>query len=162
MKYALLAAMAVAVAPLALASGAHAQDCGPLERVLTSAEDRFESIMYDELDDGFFDASIYLLNADECAVDTIENSYYCLWTWPTVAEADKSIAPLYDMAKVCMSEGWVWSELTGVKTGNTTAITEGYRMTKRTGAHKGAVVQVYMDGIADQQWRQIWLDVAME
>lgn len=157
MKYALLAAMAVAVAPIA-----HAQDCGPLERVLTAAEDSFESIMDDELDDGFFDASIYLFSADECAVDTIETSYYCLWSWPTVAEADKSIAPIYDTAKVCLSEGWVWSELTGVKTGDTTAITEGYRMIKRSGAHMGAVVQVYMDGIADQQWRQVWLDVAME
>jgi len=157
MKYALLAAMAVAVAPFA-----HAQDCGPLEQVLTAAEDRFRSIMVEELDDGFFDTSIYLLGADECAVDSVETSYYCLWSWPTVAEADKSIAPLYDMAKVCLSEGWVWSELTGVKTTNTTTITEGYRMTKRSGAHKGAVVQVYMDGIADQQWRQVWLDVAPE
>ena len=89
MKYALLAAMAVAVAPFA-----HAQDCGPLEQVLTAAEDRFRSIMVEELDDGFFDTSIYLLGADECAVDSVETSYYCLWSWPTVAEADKAIAPM--------------------------------------------------------------------
>ena len=157
MKYALLAAMAVALAPIA-----QAQDCAPLERVLTAAEDRFKSIMVEQLDDGYFDASIYFFSADECAVDTIEDQYYCLWARPDVAEADKAIAPLYDMAKVCLSEGWVWSELTGVKTTNTTTVTEGYRMTKRSGANKGAVVQVYMDSIAGQPWRQVWLDVAVE
>ena len=59
MKYGLLAAMAVAFAPIA-----QAQDCAPLERVLTAAKDRFKSIMVEQLDDGYFDASIYFFKAD--------------------------------------------------------------------------------------------------
>ena len=158
MKFTMLAAAVFALAPLA-----HAQDCGPLNKVIASAvEEGFESISGDMLEDGYFETSISFFDADECSVDSIMGQYVCLWDRPTVAEADKAIAPLYDMAKVCLSEGWVWSELTGVKTTNTTTITEGYRMTKRSGAHKGAVVQVYMDGIADQPWRQVWLDVAPE
>ncbi len=158
MKFTMLAAAAFALAPLA-----HAQDCGPLNKVIASAvEEGFESISGDMLEDGYFETDISFFEADECSVDSIMGQYVCLWDRPTVADADKAIAPLYDMAKVCLSGGWEWTDIAGEQRPNNIAITEGYRMTRTGGAHKGAVVQVYMDGMSTQPWRQVWLEVMWE
>ena len=158
MKSAMLAAVALVLAPLA-----HAQDCAPLNRVIASAvEEGFESISGDQLSDGYFETNISFFEADECSVDSIVGQYFCLWDRPTVADADKAIAPLYDMAKVCLSGGWEWTDIAGEQRPNNIAITEGYRVTRNAGAHKGAVVQVYMDGMTTQPWRQVWLEVWWE
>jgi hypothetical protein len=155
MKYAMLAAMAAVLAPIA-----YAQDCTPLNTVITSGvEEGFESVAGDEIDDGIFDGKIAFFDADECGVDAILGQYYCLWARPTVAEADAAIAPLYDMAKVCLSGGWDWVDMAGGKTGAEVTITEGYQMTRTTGATKGAVVRVYMEGNPAEPWRQVWLEV---
>jgi hypothetical protein len=109
MKFTMLAAAAFALAPLA-----HAQDCGPLNKVIASAvEEGFESISGDMLEDGYFETDISFFEADECSVDSIMGQYVCLWDRPTVADADKAIAPLYDMAKVCLSGGWEWTDIAG-------------------------------------------------
>ena len=158
MKFTMLAAAAFALAPLA-----HAQDCGPLNKVIASAvEEGLESISGDMLEDGYFETDISFFEADECSVDSIMGQYVCLWDRPTVADADKAIAPLYDMAKVCLSGGWEWTDIAGEQRPNNIAITEGYRLTRTGGAHKGAVVQVYMDGMSTQPWRQVWLEVMWE
>ncbi len=154
MKYAGLAALAVALAPIA-----HAQDCAPLDRVVAAAFDGFESIAGEEADDGFFETTISFFNADDCAIDAFEGQYYCLWARPTVADADKAIAPLYDMAKVCLSGDWKWDDLAGKKSTSSMTITEGYRMTKTKGANKDASVRVYMEGAPGEAWRQVWLQV---
>lgn len=158
MKRAVFAAAALVLAPIA-----QAQDCGPLNRVIASAvEEGFESISGERLEDGFFETDISFFDADECGIDSILGQYYCLWDRPSVAESDKTIAPLYDMAKVCLSGGWEWADLAGEKRPNTIAISKGYRMTSTRGAHKGAVVRVYMDGMPTQPWRQVWLEVWRE
>ncbi|OYX45739.1 MAG: hypothetical protein B7Y90_18350 [Alphaproteobacteria bacterium 32-64-14] len=158
MKLAVFAAAGLVLAPIA-----HAQDCGPLHRVIASAvEEGFESISGDLVADGYFETNVSFFDADECSVDSIGGQYFCLWDRPSVDDADTAIAPLYDMAKVCLSGGWEWTDLAGEKRPNTIAITEGYRMTSTRGAHKGAVVQVYMDGMATQPWRQVWLEVWWE
>ena len=158
MKSAMLAAVALALAPVA-----HAQDCAPLNRVIASAvEEGFESISGDLVSDGYFETNISFFDADECSVDSIVGQYFCLWDMPTVADADKAIAPLYDMAKVCLSGGWEWTDIAGEKRPNNIAITEGYQMTSTRGPHKGAVVRVYMDGMTTQPWRQVWLEVWWE
>lgn len=158
MKSAMLAA-----AVLALAPAAHAQDCAPLNRVIALAvEEGFESISGELVSDGYFETDISFFDADECSVDSILGQYFCLWDRPTVADADKAIAPLYDMAKVCLSGGWEWTDIAGEKRPNNIAITKGYRMTATRGAHKGAVVRVYMDGMTTQPWRQVWLEVVGE
>jgi len=158
MKSAMFAAAALALAPIA-----HAQDCAPLHAVIASAvEDEFESISGEQIEDGYFETDISFFDADECSVDSIMAQYVCLWDRPSVADADKAIAPLYDMAKVCLSGGWEWTDITGEQRPNNIAITEGYRMTSTRGPHKGAVVQVYMDGMSTQPWRQVWLEVMGE
>lgn len=155
MKLTLLAAAAVLFAPFA-----HAQDCGPLESVIAAGRDaKFKAIMGEPFDDGYFLADIAFFNADYCIVDSILPQYHCVWDTPSVAEADKAIAPLYDMAKVCLSDGWTWTDLAGEDTATGTQITEGYQMSRTRGPQKGAVVRVYMDSKPGQAWRQVWLEV---
>lgn len=154
MKFALLATAAVVLAPLA-----HAQDCKPLNLVIASAKGAFESIVGDQVDDGIFDVSIAFFDADTCEVDAYVEQYYCGWKRPSVAEADKAIAPLYDMAKVCLSGGWDWADMAGKQSAGAIFVTEGYQMTATSGANKGAVVRVYMEGNPAEPWRQVWLEV---
>lgn len=154
MKSAWLAAAALALAPLA-----HAQDCKPLESVIASAAEDFDPILGDQIDDGVFDVSVSFFEADTCEVDAYIAQYYCLWARPTVADADKAIAPLYDMAKVCLSGPWDWTDLAGKTTSAKAVITEGYQMKARGGLYEGAVVRVYMEGIPTEPARQVWLEV---
>ena len=154
MKYALLAASMLAFAPLA-----HAQDCGPLNTVIAAGEGGFESVAGVELDDGYHDGKISFFDADECTVDVFVGQYYCLWARPSVADADKAIAPLYDMAKVCLSGNWDWVDIAGRDAAPGNKVIEGYQMMKTSGDDTGAVVRVYMDGKAGEPWRQVWLEV---
>lgn len=154
MKSALLAAAALALAPIA-----RAQDCKPLEAVIASTTEDFDSILGDQIDDGVFDVTVAFFDADTCEVDMYIEQYYCLWARPTVADADKAIAPLYDMAKVCLSGGWDWTDLAGTATSAKAVITEGYQMTSTRGPNKGAIVRVYMDGIPAESKREVWLEV---
>jgi hypothetical protein len=154
-----LAAM-IALSPVALAPLAHAQDCAPLERVIAAGGTaKFVSLMGAPLGDGQFETDISFFDAEECAIDSILSQYVCMWDGADVAEGDKAIAPLYDMAKVCLSGPWEWTEIAGQKTGTGTLITEGYAMTRTRQPHKGAVVRVYMDSKPGAAWRQVWLEV---
>jgi hypothetical protein len=158
MKYALLATLALVLAPIA-----QAQDCTPLERVMASGlTEDFDSLMGDETDDGFFETDISFFDADACAIDAMEPLYYCMWARRTVAEADKAMAPLYDLVKVCLSAGWKWDDMTGQTSADGAKVVEGFRMTKRAGAHAGAFVQVYMDAEPDEPSRLVWLEVGVE
>lgn len=78
---------------------------------------------------------------------------------PKVADADKTIAPLCDMAKVCLSGGWDWVDMADKMTDLDVTITEGYQMTRTTGANKGAMVRVYIEGDTAEPWRHVWLEV---
>jgi hypothetical protein len=149
------AALAVALTPLA-----HAQDCGPLNTVVSAGiKDGFESIVGDHIEDAVYETDIAFFDADGCNIDGFVGQYYCLWERPDVAAADKAIAPLYDMAKVCLSGGWDWADLAGQKTAASTTITEGYSMTSTRGPNKGAVVRVFMATEPGQPWREVWLEV---
>lgn len=155
MKITMLAVLAALLAPVA-----HAQDCGPLHAVIAAGgEAKFASLMGDQIEDGYFETDVSFFEADDCAVDSILRQFFCLWDRPDVAEAEEAIAPLYDMAKVCLSDGWTWADLAGKETATDTLITEGYQVTLARGPNKGAVVRVYMDSKPGAPWRQVWLEV---
>lgn len=154
MKSGMFAAAVLALAPLA-----HAQDCGPLNTVIAAGDEGFESVAGEEIDDDVYHATITFFDADECSVDALFGQFYCLWAKPVVADADKAIAPLYDMAKVCLSGGWEWTDMAGQKSGSTGTVMEGYQMRKTSGDYESAIVRVYMDGVAGEPWRQVWLEV---
>lgn len=154
---------AILAAALALSPVAHAQDCSTLDALLDyGAKDEFEGILDEEVDDGVYEATITFPRSDACEVDVFATQYYCRWEAANAADADKAILPLYDMAKVCLSEGWAWDDIAGKTFGSDMTILEGYQMTKQSGAHKGAVVRVLLAAPANVTGRMVWLEIKPE
>lgn len=161
MKLPLLALVAVVLAPI-VAPMAQAEDCSTLDAVIASGhKDEFEGIFNgDEIGDGVYETTLTFAKADACEVDSFEPYYYCRWDRGSATDADKVILPLYDMAKVCLSEGYTWDDLAGKKSILGATILEGYSMTKTAGDYKGGVVRLCMHAGDKADARQVWLEVA--
>lgn len=109
MKSGMLAAVVFALAPMA-----HAQGCGALNKVLAAAPARFDAVLGEEIDDDYFNASVWVDgNANGCWVDlTISDLYVCGWNFGSQAHLDARYAELTSAARACLA-GWTEKDGSG-------------------------------------------------
>ena len=115
---------ALASLALALAPAAHAQvSCSEVSAVIGYAEDDFEDISGDEIDDDLYEATFALNGSQECSVDyTLDSVYSCLWVFDSQAAAASAYTTQYSTVSRCLS-GWTTKDMTPEATANA-----GYRV----------------------------------
>lgn len=143
---------------MALAPIAAAQDCTPITRVIASAPSGYQSLLGEEIGDAEFEAESVFAGG-MCGVDAITQQYSCHWEAATPADADKVILPLYDMAKVCLSEKWSWQDIAGTATRSGLTVVEGQAITKNAGMWQGTVVRLYMGEVPGKPARHVRIEV---
>lgn len=79
MKSGLLAAVAIALAPIA----AHAQpSCKEVNTIIAEAPHGFRALRGDELEEDYFESTAWLKYADECGVDvSFVDLFVCTWNF---------------------------------------------------------------------------------
>ena len=111
MKIGLVAAAAMALAPF-MAAQAHAQSgCDNMKRIVAEALDAFPTLRGDEIDDDWFDSTLYLQGAAECTIDlSIASVFSCAWDFDAAAPADAHAGVLAQAAQQCLP-GWQWEAI---------------------------------------------------
>lgn len=159
MKLGVLAAMVVALAPIA---HAQANDCTLMNRVVAAAKGGFAEIKGDGSAGGVSPSKVRFADANDCAIDaSAEPFFYCAWSYGTTAEADAQSLVLLENAKFCLSQGWNWRDIAGQPAGDSYTILEGYLMSG-SGANAGVHVQIHVEGNRDKTERLVWMEVYRE
>lgn len=137
---------ALASLALAFAPAAHAQvSCSEVSAVIGYADDDFESISGDEVDDDLYEATYALNGSQECTVDyAFDSVYSCLWVFDSQAAAASAYNMQYGAVSRCLS-GWTTKPMTPETTANA-----GYRMLQ------GGLISGSGDA-ADLEWA-VYLD----
>lgn len=155
MRWLAAAAMALAIAP-----GAFAQEAGcPLiQGIVAAAPDGFVAQRGEEIDDGLFDAKVWLRDADECAVDlTWGSQFYCVWDADTTAAAQTQVVLLSEAVKLCLP-AWPWEDIAGETSENNLEIIKGIAMIG-AGDNEDTLIRIYAEAFPDSPQRQVWLEV---
>lgn len=157
MKTGLVAAAAMALAPFMTA---HAQSgCDNMKRIVAEALDAFPTLRGDEIDDDWFDSTLYLQGAAECTIDlSIASMFSCAWDFDAAAPADAHAGVLADAARQCLP-GWRWEAIEpGTKSENNLAITRGIRMIGNDD-YEDTLIEIYAEAFPDSAERTVWLEV---
>lgn len=160
MKYAILTALAVALAAAPIAQAQANNDCTQMNAVVAASKDKFAALRGDVFDDGVFVSKVRFANANYCLIDARDASpyLYCVWQSETVAAADAQSLILLETAKFCLSEGWAWTDIAGQKSSSGDKIFEGYIMSG-SGPNAGAHVQIQVEGVETRKDRLVSLEV---
>jgi hypothetical protein len=155
MRFRVLAAMAVALGPMA-----HAQEagCPLLQKIVAGAPAGFPELKGEELSAGWFDSRLYMTGADDCSVNIADrNLFYCAWGFDAPAAANSLATALSDAAKQCLA-GWTLEDTTGRKSSNNLVILKGLTLSG-AGAHAGTRVLVFSESFENSQESQVTIEV---
>lgn len=148
----------VFAAAIALAPAAHAQTsgCALLEQIVTSASTGFADLKGEEIDDGWFDAKVWLADAEECSVEMKAMAEFsCVWDADTAAAANSKTAALSYSAKVCLPT-WKVDDIAGRRSFNNLLIGKGVAMSG-VGDREGNLLQIYTESFENSQESSTWL-----
>jgi hypothetical protein len=138
MKHALLAAMAVAVAPLAHAK----DDCAAIAAVVAAAPSAFEGIRGEQVIEGAYKPTVRLGEAHACSIETFGPArFYCTWIFYTAPEVIETYDKAAAMAGGCLA-GWAREDTKGGTSRSDTGVERGTRFT--SAAHPGVTVDVFV------------------
>lgn len=155
MRFGILAALAVALAPMA-----HAQEAGRplLQKMVDGAPAGFLEFRGDELDNGWFDSRLYMTGADDCSINTgNQNLFYCAWGFDTPGAANSLATALSDASRQCLA-GWTVEDTTGRRSSNNLVILKGLTLSG-AGAHADTRVLVFSESFENSQESQVTIEV---
>lgn len=109
MRVALLAGLALALAPVAQAQ----VGCDLVNRIVTSSKSGFADIRGDEISAGWYDAKIYMGGADDCTVDVGKDQVFdCVWEEEGEPSARTWVSALDLAVGKCLPD-WTRSVMSG-------------------------------------------------
>jgi len=151
----------VAAAVFAFLPAAHAQQsgCDLINSIVAAAPDGFKSLQGEEIDDGWFEPKVWLVNAEECGIDLAKGSlFYCVWGADSSAAANTKTVVLSEAVKLCLLD-WTQEDIAGRLSSNNLKIVKGVGPSG-AGAHAGTRMEIYTQTFEDSPESQTWLEVS--